>query len=660
MATEWFYFKGEQRIGPVSSTQLKENASSGTLQPTDFVWREGMPKPQPASKVKGLFDQIEENSPKKSSDEQPKSQVDEPPSNQQTPLNEQAEKSSGADWYYAQEDQQIGPVGLPQLQELARSGKLQPSDLVWHEALPEWVPASRIVDLFSPSDLMKLKGVFGGTVEVFKQGWFENQQKPTSDASKESKLDAPSSEKKVPIVAEVAAPPRLPLAISLDDVIIQSQVAYRGGHPQRTDATDGRLYLANNGLHFIAHDPIHDFTIIYGQILDILTPVTGSFSAEMIAKSESARSLSTAGRHLSNFAGSLVGGVGGAAIRAIGSTATGVSASQSSLGIPPKNRLVVVTIDGTVRHKLVFDVMSPDKTEMEQQAEAFWRKVATVRSHFFSGNPRQNPPPLQPTGGNTPHQSRTAQPIQNTSTGFFVSKGGIVSGPHSGVDIQTMRKSGMLSAHDSIRIEVWVPFETFSLLNTTNSNGVASVLSPAAHANQNSYMPQQSAASTSINKSQRSVASTIAAGVGGLAAGAVATSLLTPAHAAQIPRSSHHDESQIKGIVLDSNRDGVADAVGLDTNHDGRIDTVGVDLNHDGHIDAVGVDINHDGHADAVGVDFDGDGHLDAFGFDTNHDGTLDTYGVDLDGDGNIDFVEHDYDQDGQLDDFDSFGGVEV
>ena len=55
MATEWFYTKDEQHVGPVTSEQLKALAASKGIQPTTQVWKEGMPEWVPASRVSGLF-----------------------------------------------------------------------------------------------------------------------------------------------------------------------------------------------------------------------------------------------------------------------------------------------------------------------------------------------------------------------------------------------------------------------------------------------------------------------------------------------------------------------------------------------------------------------------------------------------------------------------
>ncbi len=51
-------------------------------------------------------------------------------------------------WYYSKNNKQQGPVSAEQLKQLAASGQLQPSDLVWKEGMGQWVEASRIKGLF--------------------------------------------------------------------------------------------------------------------------------------------------------------------------------------------------------------------------------------------------------------------------------------------------------------------------------------------------------------------------------------------------------------------------------------------------------------------------------------------------------------------------------
>ncbi len=51
-------------------------------------------------------------------------------------------------WYYSKNNQQQGPVSPEQLKQLAASGQLQPSDLVWKEGMGQWVEARKLKGLF--------------------------------------------------------------------------------------------------------------------------------------------------------------------------------------------------------------------------------------------------------------------------------------------------------------------------------------------------------------------------------------------------------------------------------------------------------------------------------------------------------------------------------
>jgi hypothetical protein len=55
MESQWYYTEQGQQSGPVSPAQLKELATSGRLQPTDMVWKEGMAQWSSAGQIKGLF-----------------------------------------------------------------------------------------------------------------------------------------------------------------------------------------------------------------------------------------------------------------------------------------------------------------------------------------------------------------------------------------------------------------------------------------------------------------------------------------------------------------------------------------------------------------------------------------------------------------------------
>ena len=46
-------------------------------------------------------------------------------------------------WYYTSEGKQMEPVSSGELRQLAASGLLKPTDMVWKEGMPKWVRASR-------------------------------------------------------------------------------------------------------------------------------------------------------------------------------------------------------------------------------------------------------------------------------------------------------------------------------------------------------------------------------------------------------------------------------------------------------------------------------------------------------------------------------------
>ncbi len=125
MATEWYFgHNGEQR-GPVSGAELKRLAVSAGLSPTDLVWKEGMDKWALASRLKGFFPTVK-------------------PANH--PPNPEAPDEVEA-WYYAHDDQCLGPVCESELRQLVASGSIRAADLVWQDGTADWVPAQSVKGL---------------------------------------------------------------------------------------------------------------------------------------------------------------------------------------------------------------------------------------------------------------------------------------------------------------------------------------------------------------------------------------------------------------------------------------------------------------------------------------------------------------------------------
>jgi tetratricopeptide (TPR) repeat protein len=59
------------------------------------------------------------------------------------------ENKMAQEWYYSKDGERQGPVTPQQLKQLAASGDLQPTDLIWKEGMDDWVQASKVKRLFS-------------------------------------------------------------------------------------------------------------------------------------------------------------------------------------------------------------------------------------------------------------------------------------------------------------------------------------------------------------------------------------------------------------------------------------------------------------------------------------------------------------------------------
>ena len=85
MATQWYYMKAEQRLGPVLSKELRSLAKTGQLKPNDLVWKDGLDDWVPAEKIKGLFTDAASGS--------ATSSATPPPVNATTPVNDEINKN---------------------------------------------------------------------------------------------------------------------------------------------------------------------------------------------------------------------------------------------------------------------------------------------------------------------------------------------------------------------------------------------------------------------------------------------------------------------------------------------------------------------------------------------------------------------------------------
>jgi hypothetical protein len=54
-------------------------------------------------------------------------------------------------WYYSRDGKSFGPFVLESLQQLAASGHLRLTDLLWRDGMREWKPAASVKELFQAS-----------------------------------------------------------------------------------------------------------------------------------------------------------------------------------------------------------------------------------------------------------------------------------------------------------------------------------------------------------------------------------------------------------------------------------------------------------------------------------------------------------------------------
>jgi hypothetical protein len=115
MANQWFIARDRNKFGPYSSEQMKEMANAHQLLPSDMTLEEGTAKWVPASQIPAFF-----------------------------PATASAPPPEPPEWYFTNNGDQSGPVTWTHLRQLAASGQVQPTDMLWKAGMPSWVAAGTI------------------------------------------------------------------------------------------------------------------------------------------------------------------------------------------------------------------------------------------------------------------------------------------------------------------------------------------------------------------------------------------------------------------------------------------------------------------------------------------------------------------------------------
>lgn len=51
------------------------------------------------------------------------------------------------DWFYSKNGQQLGPINEQEFTGKCRSGEILPTDLIWKEGMPDWLPMAQVAGL---------------------------------------------------------------------------------------------------------------------------------------------------------------------------------------------------------------------------------------------------------------------------------------------------------------------------------------------------------------------------------------------------------------------------------------------------------------------------------------------------------------------------------
>ena len=152
---EWFYARAGQQHGPMPTDEVARLLAGRELAATDLVWREGMASWMPAGDVPEFSREAAQAggyAAATSTTSASPVQTVLPAGVTAAPVQPVPSRTLGADWFYAKDGAQQGPVTLETVQLMAASGQLAPTDLVWAEGLPEWAPAAQVPEVSSQTD----------------------------------------------------------------------------------------------------------------------------------------------------------------------------------------------------------------------------------------------------------------------------------------------------------------------------------------------------------------------------------------------------------------------------------------------------------------------------------------------------------------------------
>ena len=165
----WYVKTDKGDIGPLNNEKLAEVIHKGLIKRDTKLRRGKDGRYVTAAEVSGLFEKPPVDM-SRVSDAPPEDPPSQPPSKSSASAEKhephqdrQPDQSkaprysdkpvegfgrSESTWKCRIDGQEHGPLNTEQLRQLAQTGKLEPTDLIWREGLPNWVPASKAKGLF--------------------------------------------------------------------------------------------------------------------------------------------------------------------------------------------------------------------------------------------------------------------------------------------------------------------------------------------------------------------------------------------------------------------------------------------------------------------------------------------------------------------------------
>lgn len=360
-----------------------------------------------------------------------------------------------AEWFCEIDGRQLGPVTPGQLKLLAVAGKLLPTHPVWKHGMQKKVQARIVQGLFDEETPARPPLP---PLPRRKEAGFDVLEEVEEAAEIELEVIGQRPAKKQPEPEEEEEP----------EVLAETEVTYRDGHPDSDGPLVGVLCVQTDGLRFLVEDE-EEFFIPFKKVETLMEPAKGDFPDALKRKALGAKLGGKAAGMAAGLMGSLIGDTAGKIVEGVGKAASKSVEQTGELGKPPRNRIVVVARLRKERHKVRFDTVGKDRDEMNEEARHLFKKMQKALNGY--ADPAAEPEVVhdvnivvedarEPREEKSPDR-RTAAPFSpGGGKPFRIMAGGAVRGPFSLEEIRLLAGSGKLADDVLIGVETWLPLGT--------------------------------------------------------------------------------------------------------------------------------------------------------------------------------------------------------